>query len=138
MNDDTMNEQHPLAERALPVLFIVDGDEDARESIASALHRRFAPDYQVLTAGTAEVGLDMLESLAREDIDVALVAVDPHLPGMDGVDFLDRARSLHRSADRALLVALDRRGTRIPFSILDSMQRATALGRIDFWVVKGW
>ena len=33
---------------------------------------------------------------------------------------------------------MDQRGTRIPFGELASLQRATALGRIDFWVVKGW
>jgi thioredoxin reductase (NADPH) len=33
---------------------------------------------------------------------------------------------------------MDRRGTRIPFGELQSLQRATALGRIDFWAVKGW
>src|ERR671937_612149 len=33
---------------------------------------------------------------------------------------------------------MDRRGTRIPFGALAALQRATALGRIDLWVVKGW
>jgi thioredoxin reductase (NADPH) len=57
---------------------------------------------------------------------------------MDGLEFLKRAHALHRQALRTLLVAIDRRGTRIPFGALESLQRATALGRIDFWVVKGW
>jgi thioredoxin reductase (NADPH) len=126
------------ADRALPVLFIADANQVARESIASALLRRFAPDYQVVTAVSAETGIEALERMAHQGHEVALVAVDPQLPGMDGLAFLERARSLHRGASRALLVALDRRGTRIPFTILDSLQRATALGRIDFWVVKGW
>ena len=33
---------------------------------------------------------------------------------------------------------MDRRGTRIPFGELQSLQQATALGRIEFWAVKGW
>ncbi len=37
-----------------------------------------------------------------------------------------------------LLVAMDRHHTRIPFTELAALQRAIALGRIDFWVVKGW
>jgi len=36
-----------------------------------------------------------------------------------------------------LLVAMDRHGTRIPFDSLAALKRATALNRIDFWVVKG-
>jgi thioredoxin reductase (NADPH) len=37
-----------------------------------------------------------------------------------------------------LLLAMDRHHTRIPLTELATLQRATALGRIDFWVVKGW
>jgi len=122
----------------LPVLFIVDADQKARVATETALLRRFAPDYQVLTADSPEAGLEALGQLAHRGEEVALVAADLHLPGMDGVEFLERARTLHRRAIRALLVAMDRRGTRIPFSELETLQSATALGRIDLWVVKGW
>jgi thioredoxin reductase (NADPH) len=33
---------------------------------------------------------------------------------------------------------MDEHHTRIPFSELDTLQHATALGCIDFWVAKGW
>jgi thioredoxin reductase (NADPH) len=126
------------AARGLPVLLIVDADRVARGATETALRRRYGVDYQILTADSPETGLDTLARLAQQGADVALVAVDPRLPGMDGVAFLERARALHRRAMRALLVAMDRRGTRIPFSELASLQRASALGRIDFWAVKGW
>jgi thioredoxin reductase (NADPH) len=126
------------AARGLPVLFIVDANLEARIGIESALLRRFAPDYRVLTADSSGAGLEALERLAQRGEEVALVAADLHLPGVDGIEFLERARALHRHAMRALLVAMDRRGTRIPFDALESLQRATALGRIDFWVMKGW
>src|SRR5215204_3661326 len=121
-----------------PVLFIADADRAARVATESALLRRFAPDYRVLTADSAQAGLDALARLAHQGDEVALVAADLRLPGMDGVEFLERAHALHRGASRALLVTMDRRGTRIPFGELASLQRATALGRIDYWVVKGW
>jgi thioredoxin reductase (NADPH) len=122
----------------LPVLFIVDAGDEARRATAAALHRRFAPDYRVLAAGSPEAGLEALERLAQQGEAVALVAADLQLPGMDGVEFLGRVRALHPQAMRSLLVAMDRRGTRIPFGALEALQRATALGRIDLWVVKGW
>jgi thioredoxin reductase (NADPH) len=122
----------------LPVLFLVDADPAARGAAEAALLRRFGRDYRVLTADTPEAGLDALARLAHRGDDVALVAADLRLPGMGGVAFLGRARALHRRAMRALLVALDARGTRIPFGALGDLQRATALGRIDFWVAKGW
>jgi thioredoxin reductase (NADPH) len=121
-----------------PVLLIVDADPQARAVTESALARRFGPDYQVLAATTPQGGLDALQRLADHDGDVALVAADLHLPGMDGVEFLERAHALHPNSWRVLLVAMDRYHTRLPFTELATLQRATALGRIDFSVVKGW
>jgi thioredoxin reductase (NADPH) len=121
-----------------PALVIVDADPQTRAVTESALARRFRPDYRVVTADAPEVGLDTLERLADRGEQVALVAADLHLPGMDGVEFLERAHVLHRGASRVLLVAMDRYHTRIPFSELATLQQATALGRIDFSVVKGW
>lgn len=125
------------ATHGLPVLFIVDADHEARGATESALRRRFGSDYRVVAAGSAGAGLEALERLAHQGDEVALVAADLRMPGTDGVEFLVQARALHPSASRALLVAMDRRGTRIPFGDLASLQRATALGRIDFWVLKG-
>nr|PZN33813.1 MAG: hypothetical protein DIU80_03290 [Chloroflexota bacterium] len=121
-----------------PVLLIVDADQEALAAAESALAGRFAPDYRVLTASSAQAGIELLEDLAGRGEEVALVAADLHLPPQDGVAFLERARALHRSAMRALLVAMSTSGTRIPLHELASLQRATALGRIDFWAVKGW
>src|SRR3954451_18391217 len=67
-----------------------------------------------------------------------MVAADLHLPGMGGIDFLEQAHHLHGGASRILLVAMDRTHTRIPFAELTTLQRATALGRIDTFVMKGW
>jgi thioredoxin reductase (NADPH) len=121
-----------------PALFVVDADRHARRRVESALVRRFAPDYRVESAGSAQEGLDALERLARGGQAVALVAADLHLPGIDGVEFLKQAHRLHRDAGRVLLVAMDRHRTRVPFTELETLRRAIALGRIDFFVVKGW
>jgi thioredoxin reductase (NADPH) len=122
----------------LPALLIVDADAQARAATEAALARRFGADYRVLTADTPQAGLDLLEGLAGRGEQVALVAADLHLPGMDGVEFLERVHLLDRDASRVLLVAMDRYHTRIPFTELATLQRATALGRIDFFVAKGW
>jgi thioredoxin reductase (NADPH) len=127
-----------MAEVDSPVLFIVDADQEARLVTESALARRFGADYRVLAAGTAQDGLDRLQRLADRGHRVALVAADLHLPGMDGPQFLERAHVLHPGSSRVLLVSMDQYHTRIPFTELPTLQRATALGRIDFWVVKGW
>jgi thioredoxin reductase (NADPH) len=121
-----------------PVLFIVDPDPQTRDMVQSALARRFGPDYRVLAVGGPQDGLTALKRLADQGAEVALVAADLRLPGMDGVDFLERAHALHPGSWRVLLVAMDRHHTTVPFTELATLQRASALGRIDFSVVKGW
>src|SRR5205823_14204852 len=53
-------------------------------------------------------------------------------------EFLRRAHGLHPHAFRLLLVAMDQYHTRVPFTELPTLRRATALGQIDVWTVKGW
>ena len=127
-----------LEPSACPVLFLVDCDSGARERIAAALTRRFGADYQVRSASTGREGLEVLEQLRTAGVRVALVAADLALTGEeDGITFLECAHVIHPHASRVLLVAMDRRGTRIPFGSLAALRHATALNRIDFWVVKG-
>jgi thioredoxin reductase (NADPH) len=120
------------------VLLVVGADPQDVRTTAAALARRFTPDYRVLTACSAASGLAELERLARRRDEVALVAADQHLPDDDGVAFLERAAGLHRGIARVLLFEMDHHHTQIPFTELPALQRATALGQIDFWMVKGW
>jgi len=71
-----------MAEVESPVLFIVDGDQEARRATESTLVRRFFPDYRVLATSTSQVGPDELERLAERGDHVVLVATDLQLPGM--------------------------------------------------------
>jgi thioredoxin reductase (NADPH) len=116
-----------------PAILVVDPDA----ATATALDRRFGNDYRVVTAASAEAGLATLRDLMGQGSDVALVLAALDLPAGDGLDLLAQVRDLAPRASRALLVAMDRRGTRIPFDNLPALQRATALGRIDFWALKG-
>jgi thioredoxin reductase (NADPH) len=121
-----------------PVVFVVDRNDEARAATASALVRRFGADYDVLTAESCQAGLEALQQLSRRGKQVALVAVELHMQDMGGLEFLDRAQALHRHISRVLLLEMDQYRTRIPFTELATLQRATALGRVDFFVVKGW
>ncbi len=120
------------------MLVVVDADASARDTTAAALARRFGPDYGVIAAESPGEGLTVLAGLASRGADVALVAADLHLPGMSGVDFLEHAHRLHRDTSRVLLVSMDQNHTRIPLSELTTLQQATAFGRVDIWVLKGW
>jgi thioredoxin reductase (NADPH) len=119
------------------VLLVVGGDSRDVQTTASALKRRFGSDYRILTAGSATDGLAELTALAGGE-QVALVAADLHLPDGDGVEFLERAAGLHNGVARLLLFDPDDFHTSMPFRELPALQRASALGRIDGWLVKGW
>jgi thioredoxin reductase (NADPH) len=121
-----------------PILLIVGRDSTDVQTTAAALNHRFGSDYRVLTAGSAADGLAELNELAGSGERVALVAADLHLEDADGVDFLERAAGLHRGVARILLFDMDDFHTRIPFRELPALQRASALGRIDGWMVKAW
>jgi thioredoxin reductase (NADPH) len=136
--DGSAAEDRRGAAPPLPVLLIVGADPQDVRTTAAALARRFTPDYRVLTAGSAASGLAELDRLARRRDEVALVAADQHLPDDDGVAFLEQAAALHPGTARVLLFEMDHHHTQIPFTELPALQRATALGQIDFWMVKGW
>ncbi|MCK6211710.1 FAD-dependent oxidoreductase [Georgenia sp. EYE_87] len=120
-----------------PLMVVVDADEAARRRTTEALAHRFGADYRVLAEGGPAEALALLEVLAERGEPVALVVADLHLPG-GALELLGRAHALHREAGRALLFAMDQHHTRIPFSELETLQRATALGLIDLSVAKGW
>ena len=128
----------PAHDAAPPVLLVVGGDPRDVEVTAAALEHRFAPDYRVLTAGSAAAARAELRRLSRAGEPVALVAADLHLPDADGVALLQEAAHLHRGTARVLLFDMDEHHTRIPFGELPALQRASALGQIDAWLVKGW
>jgi thioredoxin reductase (NADPH) len=121
-----------------PVLLVVDADPQGLQATAVALARRFSPDYRVLTAGSAAAGSARLDQLTGEGEEVALVAAALHLPDGDGVAFLEQAAPRQRGIARVLLLDMDHHHTHIPFTELPALKRATALGQIDFWMVKDW
>jgi thioredoxin reductase (NADPH) len=121
-----------------PVLLVIDDNPDDLAAFERLLRTRYGASYRVIADGSPEAGLRLLEQMAQRGDEVALVAADLRMSSMDGIQFLERAHAIHPCAMRALLVDMDQRRTRIPFSALGSLQRATALGRLDLWIVKGW
>jgi thioredoxin reductase (NADPH) len=123
---------------SMPYFLIVDPESEARRITEAALLRRFGSDYRVLTVASGTAAVEALELLASRGEEVALIAAELHLPDMSGLVFLEQAHKTYKDAARALLVPMDAKGTRIPFAALDVIKQATALGRIDFYIVKGW
>ena len=118
-----------------PVLVAVDADAGALGLIERELTRRYGEDYRVVCADSAEAGLRTLEGCREAGEEVALALADQWLPGTTGIEFLARVRRLHPGARRVLMMAwgawADREST-------DPINRATAFGQVDAYVLKPW
>jgi thioredoxin reductase (NADPH) len=83
-----------------PLILAVDDDLDALRRLTRELEQRYGADYDVRCQRSPERALEILE----EADEVALVLADQEMPGVAGMDLLDRVRHLHPEAKRALLV----------------------------------
>jgi two-component system response regulator HupR/HoxA len=101
-------------------ILIVDDEEGIRESLELTL----GDDYRVFTAKNAQEGLDVLE---REPI--ALVIADQVLPGMTGVEFLEKVIERNPTAIRMMLTG---------YADVASIVRAVNEGRIYRYIPKPW
>lgn len=98
---------------------------DDERNILSSLHRLLRLDgYRILTAGG---GLEGLEMLAQHEVDVILS--DQRMPGMTGVEFLRRVKSIHPRTVRIVLSG---------YTELQSITDAINEGAIYKFLTKPW
>jgi thioredoxin reductase (NADPH) len=121
-----------LADRAVRPVILVIEEEPLVEVLADDLQLRFAGDFRVLDERSAASGLDALEALAGGPDSVALVIAGEAVGGEDGgVEILARAKALHPSAKRVLLVGRD-------YTPSNPVVKAMTLGQIDYHLTKPW
>ena len=112
-----------------PVVLLVDSSP-TRGRVEAELRKRYAADYQVLTAASAAAALKVLGQARDAGHPVSLVLADPWLPDTTGSELLAQVRQLHPAARRALLVNWgDQRA-------LPAVVEGTILGDLDAYVVK--
>jgi thioredoxin reductase (NADPH) len=116
-----------------PVLVAVDDDPEALGRTGAELRRRYGDDYRVVCQSSSEAALAELEALRAQGEAVALVLADVWMAEGPGSDVLNRVRSLHPHAKRALLIDWGAWGHR---PTADSILHAMATGRIDYYVLK--
>jgi two-component system, NtrC family, nitrogen regulation response regulator NtrX len=96
-------------------ILVVDDERDIRETLRGILEEE---GYQVVLAGSGEACMDQLQ---RRACDVVLL--DIWLPGMDGLDVLQRIRQEEGAPE---VVMISGHGT------IETAVRATKLGAFDF------
>jgi thioredoxin reductase (NADPH) len=119
---------------ALPVIIATGGvDPGAFARLQTQLAERYASHYRIETVRTPDDAGDLLDRLAADGSDVALVLSGPAaLDGPDGGLF-DHARREHPQAKRALLISPNVWTEPIEAA---TIRGAMALGRVDHFLLE--
>lgn len=112
-----------------PVLLAVDDDTNVLEAVVQDLRRQYFEKYRIMRAASGPAALDTLTQLRAREEPVALLLSDQRMPGMTGVEFLERARALYPEARRVLLTA---------YADTEAAIRAINSARIHYYLTKPW
>ena len=114
---------------AKPVLLTVDDDPDVLRAIERDLRSQYGAGYRVISSDAPEAALDLLKGLKVRNDGVALLLADQRMPHMDGVNFLQAARTIYPNAKRALLTA---------YADTNAAISAINQANIDYFFMKPW
>ena len=90
---------------AKPTILTVDDDPQVAVAIARDLRARYGESHRVVRASTGEEALAVLAELSLRDRPVALIITDQRMPGMTGIELLEKGRGLAPTAKLLLLTA---------------------------------
>jgi thioredoxin reductase (NADPH) len=114
---------------ARPILLAIDDDVNVLEAVVQDLRRQYGSEYRVMRAAGGQAALDTLVALQKRGDPVALLLSDQRMPGMAGVEFLERSRELYPDARRVLLTA---------YADTDAAIQAINAARIHYYLNKPW
>ncbi|MEL6649270.1 MAG: FAD-dependent oxidoreductase [Bacteroidota bacterium] len=117
-----------MAEK-LPIIFLVDDDEQVLSSIRRDIRKQYRKQYRILATSSANEALESLQELKKRSESIALFLSDQRMPEMLGVEFLEKARRVYPDAKRALLTA---------YSDTDAAIRAINEVQLDYYLTKPW
>jgi thioredoxin reductase (NADPH) len=114
---------------ARPILLAVDDDVNVLESVVQDLRREYGAKYRVMRAASGQAALDTMSQLQSRQESVALIVSDQRMPGMTGVEFLEKARAFYPDARRVLLTA---------YADTEAAIHAINSARIHYYLNKPW
>jgi thioredoxin reductase (NADPH) len=112
-----------------PVILAVDDDVSVLEAVIQDLRRKYGATYRILRAGSGQAALDTCVQLQQRGDAVALFLSDQRMPGMSGVDFLEKSQTIYPEAKRALLTA---------YADTEAAIRAINTAKIHYYLTKPW
>ena len=110
-------------------ILCVDDERMILTSLRGQLRRRFADDLEIETAEDGAEGLEVLEELVEEGVEVPLVISDQLMPGMRGEQFL---AEVHRRLPNTLTILLTGQAT------AEAVGAAVNTARLYRFIGKPW
>jgi thioredoxin reductase (NADPH) len=112
-----------------PILLAIDDDINVLEAVVQDLRRQYGSVYRIMRAGSGQAALDTLKQLKVREEEVSLLLSDQRMPGMTGVEFLEKALEIYPYAKRVLLTA---------YADTEAAIRAINTARIHYYLTKPW
>ena len=117
---------------AQPIIAVVDDDPVSLAGLVEALTRRFGADFEIRAHATGAEALAGLARARERGQRTALVIADQWMPGLTGMEVLDRAHLIDPTAQRALLVAWADR------TAAETILQGCAFGHLENYLLKPW
>jgi thioredoxin reductase (NADPH) len=114
---------------ARPIILAVDDDVNVLEAVVQDLRRQYGEDYRVMRAAGGQTALDTLAQVKERNETVALLISDQRMPGLTGVQVLERSRETYPEAQRVLLTA---------YADTEAAIQAINSARIHYYLNKPW
>jgi thioredoxin reductase (NADPH) len=112
-----------------PTILTVDDDPTVSAAISRDLRARYGADYRIVRTTSGADALTVLTKLALRNQPVALIASDQRMPGMTGIEMLERAQTHAPDAKCLLLTA---------YADTDVAIKAINDIGLDYYLLKPW
>ncbi len=83
----------------------VDDEPYVLNAIERDLREHYHNDYRIMKVGSGTEALETVQELKRRNDPISLFLVDQRMPGMSGIEFLEKAIQLYPKARKVLLTA---------------------------------
>jgi thioredoxin reductase (NADPH) len=114
---------------ARTAIVTVDDDPGVSRAVARDLRRRYGEQQRIVRAESGDAALEALREMRLRGDEVAVIVADYRMPGMNGIEFLERAMDLYPAARRVLLTAYADTGAAIDaINVVD----------LDHYLLKPW
>ncbi|HAA10891.1 MAG TPA: fused response regulator/thioredoxin-disulfide reductase, partial [Cytophagales bacterium] len=112
-----------------PVILATDDDPQVLRAIERDLRKKYRKQYRVLSVDSPGEAISVVEQLRQKGENLAMMVSDQRMPGMLGVEFLEKAKQWYPEAKKVLLTA---------YSDTDAAIKAINDVQLDYYLMKPW